>query len=109
MKSYEMFGLGIPLTGLLAITGALCGSMVGETFMPLMSGVFMDGYGKTMQQAGNYISIEMAGLALATFLLAPFVGTTSRKAIALVGLVIAASGYILTGISTEHIAFLRFY
>ncbi len=106
---YKKMNLGISLTTLIGITGAFVIFMTPETLMPLLIGVFMDNFDATMQQAGNYVSVEMTGIALTTFFIAPFVGNISRKTIAIMGTLIAVSGYGFNVMSTDYLGFVRFY
>jgi len=109
MNIIKKMNLGISIPALIGITCAFVIFMTPESLMPLLIGVFMDNYGATMQQAGNYVSIEMAGIALTTFFISPFVGNISRKTIAILGMLIAVSGYGFNVMSADYLSFVRFY
>ena len=83
-----------------AVTAAYTIGVLGGNMQPLLIGALIDGLHLDAGSAGLLGSIELAAVALASFVLAPRMGTISRRALSLMGAALAVCGYggsVVTG------------
>jgi predicted MFS family arabinose efflux permease len=76
-----------------AVSAAYTIGVLGGNMQPLLVGALIDGLRLDAGSAGLLGSIEMAAVALSAFVLAPRLGTVSRRALSLTGAGLAAIGY----------------
>ena len=70
--------------------------MLGSNALPLLVGAVIDGIGFDVRQAGLLGSVEIGAMALASLLLAPRVGSISRRGVALVSAASVAGAHLLS-------------
>ena len=83
-----------------AVTATYTIGALGGNMQPLLVGALIDGLHLEPSRAGLLGSIELAAVAFASFVLAPRMGTISRRALSLGGGALAVCGYaasVLTG------------
>ena len=79
--------------------------MLGSNSLPLLVGAVIDGIGLDARQAGLLGSVEIGAMALASLLLAPRVGSISRRGVALVSAAVLAGAHLLSALP-ESLAWL---
>ncbi len=85
-----------PRTLLWAAAAATGVGLLGSNALPLLVGALIDGIGFDVRQAGLLGSVEISAMALASLLLAPRVGSISRRGVALVSAAIVAGAHLLS-------------
>src|SRR5512143_1219319 len=76
-----------------AVSAAYIIGVLGGTMQPLLIGALIDGLHFDAGSAGLLGSIELAAVALTSFVLAPRMGTISRRSLSLLGAALAVCGY----------------
>ncbi|MDJ0869843.1 MAG: MFS transporter [Myxococcota bacterium] len=82
--------------GVLAAQGV---GFAGSNSMPLLVGSVIDGLGLIEAQAGLLGSTELGALAGVSLLIAPRMGHLSRRRVALLGALLAATGHVLSALA----------
>ena len=85
-----------PRTLLRAAVAATVVGLLGFNTLPLLVGAVIDGLGLDARQAGLLGSAEIGAMAAASLLLAPRVGSISRRRVALVSAVVIAAAHALS-------------
>jgi predicted MFS family arabinose efflux permease len=75
-----------------AVTAGYVIGVLGGTLQPLLVGALIDGVGLDAGRAGLLGSIELVAVAIASFALAPRMGTLSRRHLCIAGALLAALG-----------------
>lgn len=86
-----------------AVSAAYTIGVLGGNMQPLLIGALIDSVHLDPSRAGLLGSIELAAVALASFVLAPRMGTISRRALSVAGGALAVCGYggsVITGTFT---------
>ncbi len=94
-----------PRTLLWAAAAASWVGLLGSNSLPLLVGAVIDGIGFDTRQAGLLGSVEIGAMALASLLLAPRVGSISRRGVALVSAAVLAGAQLLSALP-ESLAWL---
>jgi predicted MFS family arabinose efflux permease len=76
-----------------AVSAAYTIGVLGGTMQPLLVGALIDGLHLDAGSAGLLGSFELAAVALSSFVLAPRLGTVSRRSLSIAGAALAAIGY----------------
>lgn len=87
------------LVSIVAATGVGLG---GSTAMPQLLGALIDGRGLEASAAGLLGSLELGMVAIASLLVAPRVGRTSRLGLALGGAALAALGHLASAAADSY-------
>ena len=87
-----------------AVTAAYTIGVLGGNLQPLVIGALIDSLGLDAADAGFLGSIELAAIAVASFVLAPRMAAIPRRALIVAGGVLAASGYICSALVQSFIA-----
>ena len=90
------------LLALVATTGI---GLLGSNTMPLFVGSLIAGFGIDEATIGLLASLELSGVALGALAVAPWAARMSRRTSGLVGLAIAAAGYLVTAGATNLVLF----
>ena len=90
-----------PGTLLWAAAAATGVGLLGSNALPLLVGAVIDGIGFDVRQAGLLGSVEIGAMGLASLLLAPRVGSISRRGVALVSAAIVAGAHLASAFTED--------